>query len=355
MAGGHARAYNEIPEADLVSCYDVIPEKAKAFAKTNKIKRVATDLDGLLADVDAVAVVTPDKHHASVSLAVLRAGKHLMCEKPLTTSLADAREVAGAATKSKVIHMTNFSYRQSAAFQRAITLVQSGALGELRHGSSFYLQSWLSSRVWGSWTGAGLLWRLDARQSGGVLGDIGCHILDMTTAIAGEVKRIRCDLRCFPKLLDETEVTTYEGQPLDGNDTANIELELLDGTVCVVQTTRWGTGHVNSLRCELHGTKGALRLDLDKSYTDLEVCLGDAINRAEWEVVANSPAPSNYQRFVAAIVNGEPATPDVVRGAQIQAYLDACERSAVSGAWESVLTWLPEKAQDHKRDESTLC
>jgi predicted dehydrogenase len=340
MGGAHARAYSAIPEAEVAACFDIVPERAKSFADQHGVPKVASDLDSLIGDVDAVAVVTPDKHHAATSLAVLRAGKHLICEKPLTSTLEEAREVATEASRSKVIHMTNFSYRESAAFQRAMALVKEGILGRLRHSHSIYLQCWLSSTVWGSWTAPAMLWRLDARFSGGVLGDLGCHILDMTTGIAGEVKRIRCDLRTFAKEIDGEEMSSFEGNPLDANDTANIELELVDGSVAIVQTTRWATGHKNHLRCEVHGTRGALRLDLDKSYTDLELCVGKDVESADWKTEKNEPTPSNYRRFVEAILKGEPTQPDVLRGAQVQAYLDACERSAQTGAWEPIHPWL---------------
>src|SRR5204862_6556996 len=155
-------------------------------------------LDELLDRVDAVTVVTPDRFHVEPSLAVLKAGKHLLCEKPLAVTLADARRMAVAAKKAArkgAVTMVNFSYRGSSAFQKAIGLVSAGTHGALRHVHSFYLQTWLSSHVWGGWTKEASLWRLQtAAGSGGVLGDVGCHILDMTTAVAGDVKRIRCDL-----------------------------------------------------------------------------------------------------------------------------------------------------------------
>lgn len=339
MGAAHARAYSAISEAALTTCFDVDREKARAFAAQYRIPSVATDLDGLLADVDAVAVVTPDRFHAPTTLAVLRAGKHVMCEKPLTATLEEAREVARAAADSDRVHMVNFSYRESAAFQRAIELVRGGHLGKLRHCHSLYLQCWLASSVWGSWTQPSMLWKLDSKLSGGVLGDIGCHILDMTTAIAGEVRRVRCALRSYPKEVDGEEVTAYGGHSLDANDTALIELEFADGCAAIVQTSRWATGRNNQLRCEVHGTRGALRVDLDRSYTDLDVCLGADVDRSEWRTQKCGPSPSNYRRFIDAIVHRVPATPDILRGAQVQAYLDACERSAVSGGWEEVLAW----------------
>ncbi len=295
--------------------------------------------------MDAVTVVTPDRFHAVPSIAILRAGKHLLCEKPLTVTLAESRQVAMAAKKAAAkgaIHMVNFSYRRSAAFQKAIGVVAAGQLGEMRHVHSFYFQSWLSADTWGSWTGEGLLWRLQTTAgSGGVLGDVGCHILDLTTAVAGDVARIRCELRTFAKVSPDGKIITkWQGKTLDANDSAVIEIEFTNGAIGVVQTTRWASGHVNSLRLEAHGTKGALMFDLDRDYNKLDLCIGVDKNKAAWKTETLKPTPNNFQRFVSAIRKGKPDQPDILRGAQVQAYLDACERSAKSGRWEKVNRWL---------------
>jgi hypothetical protein len=79
--------------------------------------------------------------------------------------------------------------------------------------------------------------------------------------------------------------------------------------------------------------------DLDRSYEALDTCLGKNAASARWKTQHLTVAPTIYQRFVRAIQTGEKAQPDLLRGAQIQAYLDACERSAQSGRWERVLKW----------------
>src|SRR5437762_514518 len=150
MANMHARDFGKIAGVELTSCLDVVPGRAEAFAQKYEFKHAAKTLDELLEQVDAVCVVTPDRFHAEPSIAVLRAGKHLLCEKPLTVTLDEARHVAAAAEKASrdgVIHMVNFSYHYSAAFSKAIELVAAGPLGEIRHVHSFYLQSWLASDV----------------------------------------------------------------------------------------------------------------------------------------------------------------------------------------------------------------
>lgn len=344
MANHHAEHFNKMRGVTLAACLDVVPGRAQAFAQKHGVKRAVDRLEDLLSEVDAVTLVTPDRFHHQGALTVLRAGKHLLCEKPLTVTLAEARQVAAAAKRASrngQIGMVNFSYRRSAALQKAIQLARAGELGELRHAHGFYLQSWIAAPIWGHWTNEGWLWRMSTKSgSGGVLGDVGCHLLDLMTSVTGDVTAVRCALGNFPKIgSDGKRYTKWQGRPLDANDTALIELRFLGGGLGVLQTTRWATGHANHLRLEAHGTQGAIMFDLDRSYDVLDTCFGAGTTSAKWKTLKLKPAPTIYRRFVRAVQSGEQDQPDLLRGAQIQAYLDACERSARSGAWERVQKW----------------
>jgi predicted dehydrogenase len=343
MARAHAGRFAQVRGVELHGCYDVLPERAEAFAKEHGVKHAMPDLDALLDACDAVSVVTPDAYHAELSLKVLKAGKHLLCEKPLTTNLPDARKVAraaeAAAAKHGTIHMVNFSYRDSAAFQKALQIVGRGQLGTIRHASGKYLQAWLASNVWGHWSKEAWLWRQQVppgggKAAGGVLGDVGCHILDFTTAIAGDVKSLRCTTANFPKIHPKTgkPVRKYEGKKLDANDSVLIEFELADGGgLGSIESTRWAIGHPNQVALGVYGTHGAIEIDLEDSNTAIRTCLGQDIHTATWKRQELKPTPSNYQRFAKSIRTGVNDQADVFRGAQIQAYLDACERSAEDG------------------------
>ena len=283
MANAHAQAFNQIPGCNVTTCHDVLPKLAAAFAKNHNINHIAKNLDDLLDNCNAVCVVTPDRYHAPISLAVLKRGHHLLCEKPLTLNLPDAKKVARAAQrahdKHNTIHMVNFSYRRSAALQHAIKLITRGDLGEIIHVNSRYMQSWLVSKAWGDWrTKPGWLWRLQTKAgSGGVLGDVGCHILDFTTAIAGDLSSLRCNLKTFPKFNDSGKpVTNWKGGQLDANDTAIIEMNFQNGAIGVLQTTRWATGHANTVAIDVHGSNGAIRINLDDSYETIDLCLGQS-------------------------------------------------------------------------------
>jgi predicted dehydrogenase len=344
MANHQADNFKKLRGVELRSCLDVVPGRAEAFAERHGVRLVAADLGALLDAVDAVAVVTPDRFHYEPALRALEAGKHLLCEKPLTVELSEARKLAAAAKKAAkrgVIGMVNFSYRRSAALSKAIELCEKGRLGELRHAHGFYLQCWVAAPIWGHWSNESWLWRLQtAAGSGGVLGDVGCHLLDLATSVTGSVREIRCALGNYEKVgLDGRSYKSWKGKKLDANDSAVIELRFARGGMGVLETTRWATGHTNHLRLEVFGTRGALMFDLDRSYDKLDVCLGEDSDRARWKTLDLRPAPSIYERFVSAIQSGRPAQPDIRRGAEIQAYLDACERSARSGRWEKVRAW----------------
>lgn len=225
--------------------------------------------------------------------------------------------------------MVNLSYRNAPAIQKAEQMVREGKLGEIVHVEASYLQSWLSSKVWGDWkTNPAWLWRLSSKHgSRGVLGDVGVHILDFATFPVGPIKSVNARLKTFTALKGK-RLGDY---PLDANDSALMQVEFASGALGVIHTTRWATGHPNSLNLRLHGTLGALRIDLDRSTTELDVCLGDNIHKAKWSRIKAPANPTIYQRFITAIRGGKAGVPDFARGAEIQQALDACFESDRTG------------------------
>lgn len=324
MANAHAQHFQKIDGVKLVAACDVDAKRAAAYAEKYGIPETYTRVDTLLKQsrCDAVSIVTPDPYHAPISLQALRAGRHVFCEKPLATNAADAAKMAKVAREKQRINMVNFTYRNAAALQRAAERVAEGALGEIRHVSASYLQSWLTCRAWGEWrTSPNWLWRLSsAHGSKGVLGDIGVHLLDFASFPVGRMKAVNCKLQTFKKARGN-KIGAYV---LDANDSAFLRVEYANGAVGSVEMTRFATGHINSVFLSIHGTEGALRLDLDRSYNEIEVCLGEDRHTATWRVESCPPVPSMYERFVRAVESGEGSQPDFARGAEIQKALDAC-------------------------------
>ena len=317
MANTHAQHFAAIDGVDLVGAVDVDPLRAKAFADTHGIPNVFTSLEAAIAwdGFDAATNVTPDRAHHPTTLALLAAGKHVMCEKPLAENHAKADEMARAAEASGLVTMVNLTYRNVAPLQKARAMVLAGELGHVRHVEASYLQSWLVSRAWGNWaTESQWLWRLSTRHgSNGVLGDVGIHILDFASyGAASEV------LRAFDKAPDN-RIGEYD---LDANDSFTMTVDFANGALGVIHASRWATGHLNELRLRMHGERGALEVIHTTEGSRLRGCLGEDVEQAVWRELDAGTVPTNYERFAAAVARGEQVEPGFRHAAALQKVLD---------------------------------
>ncbi len=331
MANNHAKRFAAIPGVQLVAACDVDKTRVDAFCAAHGIPAAYTDVATMLkqAACDAVTIVTPDAFHASLSIQALKAGKHVLCEKPLGLDHTETKRMVAAAKKAGTVAMVNFSYRDWSALQAVAARVHAGEIGELRHVEASYLQTWLTSPIWGEWsTTPAWLWRLSTKHgSKGVLGDVGVHIVDFATYPAGPIKKVFAQLKTFPKA-PKNRIGEY---PLDANDSALMQVEFANGALGVIHTTRFATGHANRLALKLHGTEGALSFDSDLGNDTYRACLGKDVATATWQEHKAKPTPNNYQRFITAIRTGQTEQPDFARGSEIQRVLDACFESDASG------------------------
>ncbi len=323
MAKQHAASFAAIPGVTLAAGIDTSPERLKAFQETHGIPLGFASVEEALAwgEFDAVTNVTPDAVHHVTTMPFLRAGKHVMCEKPLATNHAHAAEMAEAAAMSGVVNMVNLTYRNVPALNEAARLVAEGAIGEVRHFEASYLQSWLTQPAWGEWSESSTwLWRLSkAHGSMGVLGDVGVHILDFATFAAGSIPtNVSCRLATFHKAPGD-RIGEYV---LDANDSAVMHLRLANGATGVVHASRFASGHLNDLSLRLYGTKGGLEVLGSNEKSILRGSLGEDMLKGEWRDLPTPPVQTNYQRFIAAIRNGTPVLPDFARGAALQKVLD---------------------------------
>lgn len=332
MAANHAEAFAKIEGVTLAAGIDTRPEPLAAFCKAHDIPRGFASIGEALdwGEFDAVTNVTPDAAHYATTLPVLAAGKHILCEKPLATSEAQADEMAAAALKAGVVHMVNLSYRNVPALQEAARMVAQGAIGEVRHFEASYLQSWLTQPAWGAWDQESKwLWRLSsAHGSKGVLGDVGIHILDFATFVAGlPVAEVSARLATFHKAPGD-QIGDYM---LDANDSATMQLVLENGALGTVSATRFASGHLNDLRLRIYGTKGGLEVRFERGVSALRACLEPDLQGAVWQDVAAPVLGTIYERFIAAIRGEGAAEPDFTRGAALQKMLDRAEQSSAQG------------------------
>jgi len=332
MANNHAEMFAKIDGVTVVGGIDTRPDQLTAFCDKHGIANRFASIDEAIAwgQFDAVTNVTPDKAHYPTTMPFLAAGKHVLCEKPLATSEADADAMAAAAAKAGVVNMVNLSYRNVAALQKAAAMVRDGAIGTVRHFEASYLQSWLTQPAWGHWDRESQwLWRLSTKHgSKGVLGDVGIHILDYATFIAGlDAAEVSCRLATFHKAPGD-QIGEY---PLDANDSATMQVVLSNGALGTVAATRFASGHLNDLRLRIYGDKGGLEVCWENNTSHLRACLEPDLQSAVWHDVGAPVLASIYERFIAAIRGEGLADPDFARGAALQRLLDRAEQSAAQG------------------------
>ncbi|SHN80564.1 Predicted dehydrogenase [Geodermatophilus obscurus] len=315
-------------------------------------------------DVDLVDVCTPGDTHAEIAIAALEAGKHVLCEKPLANTVAEAEamaETAARAAERGVRSMVGFTYRRVPAIGLARQLVAEGRLGEIRHVRAQYLQDWIADPA------APMSWRLQKERAGsGALGDIGAHIVDLTQHITGQrMTGVSALLETFveerPLPASEGSLSGVAGQ---GTGTVTVDdaavfLGRFDGgALASFEATRFALGRKNAIRIEVNGSRGSLAFDFEDMNV-LQFFDGDepAATAGFRRVLVTEPDhpyvgawwPAGhglgYEHgfthqvvdLVTAIAKGEDPTPSFADGLQVQRVLDAVERSAAArSVWTEI-------------------
>ncbi|WP_370375566.1 Gfo/Idh/MocA family protein, partial [Micromonospora sp. HM5-17] len=222
-------------------------------------------------DIDIVDICTPGDSHAEIAIAALAAGKHVLCEKPLANTVAEAQamaEAAAAAQTRGIRAMCGFNYRRVPAVALMRHLVTQGRLGTIRHIRAVYLQDWIIDPQFP------LVWRLQKDKAGsGALGDIGAHIIDLTEYVTGQrITGVTALTETFithrPLPTTSTGLsahTTTNGHGEVTVDDAALFLARLDGgAIATYEATRFATGRRNALRVEINGSHGSLTFDLER-------------------------------------------------------------------------------------------
>ncbi|MEV6878499.1 Gfo/Idh/MocA family oxidoreductase [Amycolatopsis sp. NPDC051128] len=327
--------------------------RATAAARRFGWAGVETDWRQLIArdDVDLVDICTPGDTHAEIAIAALEAGKHVLCEKPLANSVAEAEAMAEAARKARergVRAMVAFNYRRVPALAHARNLVASGALGEIRHVRSVYLQDWLSDPR------APMTWRLRRESAGsGALGDLGAHIVDAAQFVTGEViTGVSALTNTFVKQRPSENGGTDE---VTVDDTALFLARLSSGAVASFEATRFALGRKNAMRLEVNGSKASLAFDFE-SMNELQWYEGAGTEAGFRRILVTEPEhpyvgvwwppghllgyehtfTNEVADLLAAISAGTDPEPGFDDGLRVQRVLHAVEKSAAAEA-----NWTP--------------
>ena len=271
MGAAHSRAWATVgqafdvplrPRMNVVVGRDAAA--TRAAARRYGWHHAETDWRALIGrdDVQLVDICTPGDTHAEIAIAALDAGKHVLCEKPLANTLAEAEAMAAAAGRAAqhgVRAMVGFNYRRVPAIALARRLVNDGRLGGIRHVRAAYLQDWLAD------VSVPLTWRLQQERAGsGALGDIGAHAVDLAQYLSGEhLTGVSGVLNTF---VPERPVAGDPGQtgPVTVDDAALFSGRLAAGALAAFEATRVAAGRKNALTVELNGELGSLSFDLER-------------------------------------------------------------------------------------------
>jgi predicted dehydrogenase len=248
---------------------DATPEMAESAAQRLGLPVAYADLDAALADpeVDIIHVTSPNQFHYPQVKAILAAGKHVICEKPLAVTSAESRELVSLAAASDRISAVNFNIRFYPLNQHARRMVADGELGDVRLITGHYFQDWLLLDT--DWN-----WRLEPDKGGALraVGDIGSHWIDLTNFIAGQqVQSVMADLSTFVKVRQKPigEVETFsqeraantEPVEMSTDDAAVILLRYANGARGSVAISQISAGRKNSVQWEIDGASAAAAWD----------------------------------------------------------------------------------------------
>lgn len=252
------------------------PDVARAAEQLGWAEAV-TDVKELLVrdDIHVLDICTPGDSHAELAVAALEAGKHVLCEKPLANTVAEAEAMTAAAERAAargVRSMVGFNYRRVPAIALARRLVADGRLGRIRHIRAQYLQDWITDPLFP------LVWRLQKERAGsGALGDIGAHIIDLAQFVGGSrITGVSAVTETFVKerpLAGSSDglapgASSGGTGPVTVDDAALFTARTAAGALASFEATRFAAGRKNALRIELNGSEGSLAFDFE-SMNDL--------------------------------------------------------------------------------------
>jgi predicted dehydrogenase len=370
MGAAHSVGWRQAPAVfDLpldVEMAVVVGRNADAVAQAAAHwgwKESATDWRSVIArdDIDIIDIVTPGDSHAEIAIAALDAGKHVLCEKPLANTVAEAEAMLAAASRAAargVKAMVGFTYRRVPAVTFMRNLVAQGAVGTVQQVRAAYRQDWLVDPQ------APLAWRLQKEHAGsGALGDIGAHIIDMTQFVTGqEVEAVSGTVETIVKRrpllgsgsgLSDVAAEGYGEVTVD--DAAVFTGRLSGGALVSFEATRFATGRKNALTLEVSGDEGALAFDLEDLNSLQFYERAAPADRQGFRKILVTEAQHPYVSawwpaghmlgyehgfvhqvvdFVGALADGSEPHPTFAEGLGVQRVLAAVEESAAKdSAW----------------------
>ncbi|MFB0636138.1 Gfo/Idh/MocA family protein [Bacillus rugosus] len=233
-------------------------------------KKAYGDWRELIADpeVDAVSIVTPNHLHAEISIAAAKAGKHILCEKPLARTSQEARLMLEAVEEAGVHHMVAFNFRKTPAVYLAKKFIDEGRIGKVLSFQGTYFQEDLVN------PSVPLSWRFYKESAGsGILGDIGAHTIDMARFLVGEFYSVNAQAKTWTKKRPIQPGSAKKGE-VEVDDEVSFLINFENGAIGSIEATKNAPGRKNFITFEIHGEKGTICFNFER-MNELEVCFAD--------------------------------------------------------------------------------
>ncbi len=228
-------------------------------AKRYGYQRYYTDWKDLIKD-DEIQLFDnggPNDAHAAPSIAAAKAGKHVLCEKPLGRNPSESKKMRDAVMSAGVKNMVAFNYRFVPAIRQIRKLVDSGALGRIYHFRAVYLQEWIMPHY-----GTPIIWRLQKDQAGsGALGDLGTHIIDLARYLVGDIAGVQAMTKTFIPERPDAEGNLIK---VDVDDAFAAVVEFENGALGTLEASRFAAGRKNGQRIEINAEKGTIVFNLER-------------------------------------------------------------------------------------------
>jgi myo-inositol 2-dehydrogenase/D-chiro-inositol 1-dehydrogenase len=330
--------------------------RAEAFAANWGYQATETDWRKLVErkDIDLIDIASPNDTHAEIAIAAAKAGKIVMCEKPLGRTSAEAGAMVDAVESAKVPNMVWYNYRRVPAVMLLKQLLDEGRLGRIFHYRAKFLQDWTISQDLPQ--GGEGLWRLDAAVAGsGVTGDLLAHNIDTALWLNGPIRELTAMTETFIKQRKHNLTGKVEVVSID--DASAFLCRFQNGSLATFEATRYARGHKALNTLEINGEHGSAMWDLHdlhriqwfdhrdegrlRGWRKIHVSDGDHPYMKHWwvpglQIGYEHTFIHQVADFLEALAAGETAAPTFRDGLATDHVTDAVLKSAKTRQWEKV-------------------
>jgi len=359
MGKAHANAWSRVPQFFDLPAKPILHttcglELAGAQQLSEKFGWLhqSTDFNELIQsdEIDLIDICTSNDSHQPIAVAAAKAGKNILCEKPMARNSDESKEMYYAARENNIIDMMIFNYRFVPAIAQAKKMIEDGRIGQVRHFNAVYYQDWLVDPSFP------MVWRHSAEKSGsGAHGDMNAHIIDLARFLVGEFEAVVGDQSVFIK---ERPISgSKEKGTVTADDATSFMARFKNGAMGNFCATRFANGRKNFLRFELFGSKGSIGFNLERlneldyynseSQSDTQGFTNIVVTEAEHPYVKSWWPPGHIigwehtfvhemSHLVHAIATSTSTSPNFYDGLKCQLVLDAVANSHNEARWITI-------------------